>query len=247
MNRVSSATIVLARLSTMAVRAGKEKLASAGLLALCFVPAAAGIARLFELASGARITPDNARFFAAPIPIGLHIVSAVFFCVAGAFQFSGRFRARNPGWHRASGRMLVPAGLMAAISGMVLTLSYPPVQFDGPALFGLRLAVGSAMAFFLLAGTNAVLRREFHRHRAWMVRAYALGMGAGTQVITHLPWILFPGIRSEATRALLMGAGWAINLAVAEWIVRKKPAPTGGYIHPEKLRDKPCMGKTMSS
>jgi hypothetical protein len=56
-----------------------------------------------------------------------------------------------------------------------------------------------------------------------MVRAYAIGLGAGTQVLTHLPWVLYFGAPDELTRALLMGAGWAINLAVAEWIIRQPP------------------------
>ena len=58
-------------------------------------------------------------------------------------------------------------------------------------------------------------------HGAWMIRAYALGMGAGTQVLTHLPWFLLAGYPGEWTRAILMGAGWVINVAVAEWIIRK--------------------------
>ena len=49
-----------------------------------------------------------------------------------------------------------------------------------------------------------------------MMRGYALGLGAGTQALTHLPWCLFPAIQGELSRALCMAAGWAINLAVAE-------------------------------
>jgi hypothetical protein len=63
-------------------------LVPAGLLALCIVPAIAGALRLAELGSGAAITPENARFFAAPAPVVVHIVSAVLFSVLGAFQFS---------------------------------------------------------------------------------------------------------------------------------------------------------------
>jgi len=36
------------------------------------------------------------------------------------------------------------------------------------------------------------------------------------------PWILIVGAPGELTRALLMGAGWAINVVVAEWIIRKQ-------------------------
>ena len=53
-----------------------------------------------------------------------------------------------------------------------------------------------------------------------MIRGYAIGQGAGTQVVTYLLWLLIFGIPDEFTRELLLGAGWAINLAVAEWIIR---------------------------
>ena len=55
------------------------------------------------------------------------------------------------------------------------------------------------------------------------MRGYAIGVGAGTQVLTHLPWFILLGKPGELARGLLMGAGWVINLAVAEWIIRKEP------------------------
>jgi hypothetical protein len=55
-----------------------------------------------------------------------------------------------------------------------------------------------------------------------MIRGYAIGMGAGTQVLTHLPWFIFVGKPGEGTRALLMGAGWVIKVVVAEWIIRRR-------------------------
>ena len=53
-----------------------------------------------------------------------------------------------------------------------------------------------------------------------MTRAYALALGAGTQVFTK-------GIGEAAFGAgepvtdLCLGAGWAINLAVAEYVIRR--------------------------
>ena len=66
-------------------------------------------------------------------------------------------------------------------------------------------------------------------HRAWMTRGYALGLGAGRQVLTLATGELIAGPPGELSRALLMGAGWVINLAVAEWAIRKRPhrAPAG--------------------
>src|SRR3954466_7830032 len=81
------------------------------LLVLSAIPLIAGAFRLTELAGGAQITPANARFFASPLPVVLHIVSACVYALLGAFQFSTRFRRSRPGWHRVSGRLLVVCGL----------------------------------------------------------------------------------------------------------------------------------------
>jgi uncharacterized membrane protein len=206
-----------------------DRLIPGALIALSFIPIVAGTIRVVALGRGVEITPDNARFFAAPLPVVLHIVTSVVFCLLGAFQFAPGFRRRHPNWHRMAGRVLVPCGLVAALTGLWMnqfrppgTFSGPlPASFDGSSLYVIRLLAGSAMALFLALGLLAVLRRNFTQHRAWMIRGYALGLGAGTQAFTHLPWFLFPGIRGELARTLCMGAGWAINIAVAEWIISR--------------------------
>ena len=214
----------------MTAFAQSDRLVPAALIALSLVPAAGGAFRLVQLAGGAEITPENARFFAAPWPVGWHIVSSVCFCLLGAFQFSPGFRRRQPNWHRVAGRVLVPCGMVAALTGVWMTQQHSPASFtgslpanfDGPWLYVIRLLVGSMMALSLILGVTAILRRDVPRHRAWMIRGYALGLGAGTQVFTHLPWFLFPGIRGELARTVFMGAGWAINAAVAEWLISRE-------------------------
>lgn len=199
-----------------------EWLIPAGLWALCVVPVLAGVVRFVQLGGNATITPENARFFAAPVPVLLHIVSITLYCVLGALQFVPGFRRRKPGWHRAAGRVLVPCGMLTALSGLWMTQFYPHVPYDGAVLYALRLVVGLAMLLFLCLGLAAILKRDVVRHRAWMMRAYGLGLGAGTQVFTHLPWFLFPAIQGELARTLCMGAGWAINIAVVEWILARE-------------------------
>jgi hypothetical protein len=56
-----------------------------------------------------------------------------------------------------------------------------------------------------------------------MMRAYALGLGAGTQVFTQgFGEAAFGtgGVRTD----LFQGIAWAINLAVAEWFIRRPAA-----------------------
>ncbi|WP_233507881.1 DUF2306 domain-containing protein [Spongiactinospora gelatinilytica] len=144
-------------------------------------------------------------------------MAATCYGVAGAFQFAPRFRRRRPGRHRAAGRVLVALGLASALSGLWLTL--PPAG-EGP-LVAFRLVFGSAMAGCLVLGVAAVHRRDIGGHRAWMIRAYAIGAAAGTQAFTQAIWIAAYGPPGALTRELLVGAGWLINVAVAEWIIRR--------------------------
>jgi Predicted membrane protein (DUF2306) len=90
---------------------------------------------------------------------------------------------------------------------------------------------GSAMAACLVLGFTAVRRRDIAAHRAWMMRAYAIGLAAGTQAFTEgIGGAIFgTGVLAAD---LAKGAGWVINLAVAEWALRRparrRPAlPTG--------------------
>ena len=193
------------------------------LILLTSVPAAAGAVRLTELARGAEITPANERFFAMPLPIVLHIVSVTVFCLVGAFQFAPGIRRRHRMLHRIAGRVLAPTGLVAALTGLWMSVAYPQPPGDGPLVTAFRLVFGSAMAASLVLGFVAIRQRDFHRHRAWMIRGYAIGLGAGTQVFTHLPWVLTGVAPGVFTRAVLMAAGWVINVCVAEWLIRREP------------------------
>lgn len=190
----------------------------AALVALSLIPVIAGIVRLSQL-SGGDVTPENARFFEAPWPVVLHIASVTLYCLLGAFQFSTDFRKRNPVWHRTAGRVLVPSGIIAAVTGLWMTQFYPPANFDGDVVYAVRLIVGSVMVLGLYLAVVAIRQRDIRRHRAWMMRSYALGLGAGTQVLTHIPWFVFPDIQGETARAVCMTAGWVINIAVVEWIL----------------------------
>lgn len=206
-------------------KAGSARWLVAILLLLSAIPLAAGAFRLTELAGGAAITPANARFFAAPLPVVVHIVSAGGYALLGAFQFAPAFRRRRPGWHRAAGRLLVPGGLLVGLSGLWMTLFYPHPAGSGALLSALRLLFGTAMVGSIIIGFAAIRRGDVRRHRAWMMRGYAIGLGAGTQVLTLLVGEVIAGPPSELNRALLMGAGWVINLAVAEWAIRQQSAP----------------------
>ena len=191
----------------------------AALALLALVPVLGGIARLDDLATAAP-TPQTARFHSSPLPVAIHIVSVTWFALVGAFQFSPVLRRTR--WHKWSGRSVVPMGLAAAFSGIWMTLTYPWANADGEAVTLARLMFGAGMAASLVLGLTAILRGNISAHKAWMIRAYAIGMGAGTQVFTHLPWFILVGQPTEGPRAVLMISAWVINLAVAEWLIQRR-------------------------
>src|ERR687891_2069134 len=115
------------------------------LILLSLVPAVAGTARLAELAGDAEVTAANARFFAQPIPVVLHILVVIPYTIVGAFQFSRGFRRRNRPWHRAAGRVLGVFGLVAALTGLWMAHFYSWPEGDGLGVYVERLIVGVAM------------------------------------------------------------------------------------------------------
>ena len=192
----------------------------AALVTLGTIPVIAGSLRLVELSGGASTLPADARYDASPLPVVVHIVSATVFAILGAFQFSPQIRRSRPGWHRRAGRVVVVAGLGVALSALWLNQFYPRIGATREVLYPLRVAFGVAMLVTIVLAFVAIRRRDITRHRAWMMRSYAIGLVAGTQVLT----LGFGGVvfgQGELSTALLMGAAWAINLAVAERAIRR--------------------------
>jgi len=195
----------------------------AGLILLSVIPLTFGAIRLSQLMSGAEITPDNARFFESPSPVVIHIISSAIYALLGAFQFVSRLWTRGIKWHRWVGRLLVPCGLFVGLSGLWMTLFYPRPEGASDLLFFFRLLFGSGMILSITLGFISIRRRDVAQHQAWMTRAYAIGMGAATQVLTGMVGALILGEVNEFENALLMGTAWVINLAIAELSIRRSP------------------------
>ena len=216
--------------ATRRTRKRPEWLVPAGLIALSLVPIAAGAFRLTDLTTGGTVTPENARFFASPVPVIAHIVGSSVFLLLGALQFAPSLRRRR--WHRISGRIAAPAGLVSALSALWMTLFYAMPAINGPGLYVMRLVFATGMAAAIVVAFVAIRRGDVATHSAWMTRAYAIGLGAGTQVFTFLPWTLFFGQPDQVMHTGLMGAGWVANLAVAEVVIRRRARGARGTRRP---------------
>lgn len=213
-------------------------LSPAGLILLALIPMVSGALRLTQLGGGPEIVPAGARFTDSPIPVILHIVSATLFCLFGALQFVPALRRTRRSWHRAVGRALLPAGFVVAATGLWMATLYPHPVGDGLALVVIRVIFGSYMLVSLSLGVRALMKHRYVAHGAWMIRAYAIGVGAGTQALALIPGAMMFGPRNETSRAVAMGAAWLINLAVAELVIRRR-ATSQFHSNREKPNDLP--------
>ena len=186
------------------------------------IPLTAGALRLIQLWGGAQLMPADQRITDAPAPVIVHIVASAVYLVLGAGQFLPALRRRYPRAHRIAGRVVLAAGVLVAGSALWMTLFYAAKPGTGPILYAARVAFGLGMLAFLLLGLLAIRSRDIAGHRAWMIRAYAVGLAAGTQSFTEGVAIAIFG------SGVLPGdlgklAGWVVNLAIAEWVIRRMP------------------------
>jgi uncharacterized membrane protein len=199
--------------------------APVGLLVLSAVPLLAGTFRLVQLVGGPALIPADQRFDSSPVPVALHIVAATVFALLGILQLVPRFRRRHLVWHRRAGRGVAVAGLVVAGTAFWMALFYAQKQGTGPLLLGLRLVFAPVLAACLVLGVTTVRRGDIAGHRAWMIRAYAIALAAGTQAFTGGFAPLLPG-SGVLKGDIAMGSAWPINLAIAEWVIRRGAGST---------------------
>jgi hypothetical protein len=205
-----------------------------GLILLNLIPIVSGSLRLTQLSGGPELMPQADRFTDFPWPVITHIVSATLYSIVGAFQFLPGLRRGRRSWHKVAGRVLIPAGFLVALSGMWMGAFSDLPAGDGFLLFLVRMGFGSFMVVSLILGIRAIIQRRFSIHGAWMTRAYAIGVGAGTQAIFLIPVSMVLGSSHELGRAITMALAWVANLAVAELVIRRRARR-------EALRRRPRM------
>lgn len=187
-----------------------------------FIPAVVGLFRVPELLGGPAIVPPNPRAVIDPLPITLHILGSSVFCLVGTVQFVPSLRGYRPALHRTLGRVVAASGCVSALTGLWMTVSYAfPEALQGPLLYRARVVLSLAMVAFIAWAVVAIRSRNVAAHRAAMLRAYAIGQGASTQTALFLiAMAVFDTEPLGFSRDLLMVGAWAINLAVAELLIR---------------------------
>lgn len=163
---------------------------------------------------------ESARIATTPISHMAHAVGGVLFGLIGPLQF-GRVLARRYGrLHRVLGRVFVVAGAALAISSFSLLWQFPT---DTPVMVALgRLVFAIGLSVALIQAMRAIRARNIPRHRDWMIRAYAFGMGATLVSVVFLPIFIITGQPPMGLLSDVAFIGsWAACVGFAEILVRR--------------------------
>jgi len=199
------------------------------LCAACFVPVSIGAYRVGALA----FEWDWALQFAADqvdnLPLWLHAIFSIGFLTLGALQLVTGLRNSNRPRHRKLGKYTFVFGVLGASSGLYMTLSHPDIS--GPLLHYGRLLFACLWIGFLVQAVVSIRNRDIPRHRANMIRAYAIAINAGTLPFIYLPILAIFGEPPQVFDEIIQVGGWVVNLSIAEWWIRRRarrallPAP----------------------
>jgi uncharacterized membrane protein len=189
-------------------------------LAFCtFIPVMTAAVRVVQIPLGA-LPEDSLRLATVSIAFFLHSLAGVLFGVLGPLQFVRALRLRFGSLHRLAGRVFVLAGAGLALSGLGLLLQVESITTG--LLDAARGIFGLALLAALVLGVAAARARHMLRHRAWMIRAYAIGMGTGIVALVMFPIYLITGEPPTGLASDIVVVGmWLINIAGGEWVVRR--------------------------
>jgi len=145
----------------------------------------------------------------------------------GLLQFGRAFRRGLGLLHGLSGRIFVVSGVVMGLSGLRLVAAFHDPGFN--LTDASRLIFGPLLVVALGLAVVAIRNGDVTRHRAWMVRAYAIGMGTAPIGFVFFPLFLSTGVPPEGLTVDLVFVGtWITSIAVAEAVIRLKltrPAP----------------------
>lgn len=197
------------------------------LTCLSLVPILATASRLISF-SGSEVEtdPNLERFDGTFEMLIVHILAGSLFLLLSAVQFSSELRLAHPAWHRNSGKVAMVAGIVAGVSGVWLILFYPPSELATPTMDALRILFGSALISSILLAFLKIRQRNVSGHRAWMIRAFALGVAGSTQALVIGTWIVAIGPLTPNSATALITIGFLINIVIAEWRIRVRSNAT---------------------
>jgi uncharacterized membrane protein len=189
----------------------------------------------------------NDRYYANPYLTLAHVTTGFLFMTLGPLQFVPAIRNRWMGFHRWCGRVF----LLASLVGLVTAVAFVPL-LPVWGSFSTRVGVIVASTLFaisLVQGYRNILRRNIAKHREWMIRLFAIGLGISTFRVL-IPLLMLPPIAVSFNEAwdTVVWLGFVINIGVAEWWINlTRPSAALRHVPASRIHMTPSPAEIAST
>ena len=154
-----------------------------------------------------------------------HVYSSIIIITLGLTQFSKTIRNRFPVIHKINGKTYILLILLVA-SPSGLIMSY---HANGGLISKVSFIILSVLWFlFTLNAYKSTKKRNFEKHKNFMIRSYALTLSAISLRLFKYGIVSIFELPPMDTYKIVSILGWTINLGIAEMII-KKTAHNNGY------------------
>ena len=157
------------------------------------------------------------RYIQHPWIALLHMVPGLLFLTLAPLQFVARIRQQRIGVHRWLGRVLATCAMITGVFALVVSFGFP--AFGGISTQAATIFFGAIFLFALAKAIRHIRKKEVSRHREWMIRVFALAMGAAS-IRGFIG--LFMGLSDYSLEQIFGTSFWlgfGVNLLIAEvWI-----------------------------
>ncbi len=196
---------------------------------LTFIPVMTALVLVFQIPFGT-YPEESTRLAIAPIAWFAHVLAGAAFGITGPVQFVRALRGRFGALHRVLGRIFVLSGAILGLSSLSLLAQVmsqrTPLVDIARGLFGIALLIALVLAM------AAIRNRDFLRHRAWVIRAYAIGMGLGAVALVFFPIYIITGQPPSGLASdILFVTSWVLTIAFAEVVVRRFSSSSPKFQH----------------
>jgi len=195
-----------------------HRIVSAAAILLCLLGVYVSIAALTRILLPHEPLSGIDSLFEYPPWGAAHFLPGLLFMTLVPTQLWPGFRNRHRVFHRWCGRMIVAAGVPLGVTGVAFPF------FMRERVFSERVVMSTFFVAFLVFLSKAFIaarRRDFVRHREWMIRWFAIGLGVTTQRVLLPVFIVTVGITdARSFWEIFVSATWlsaVIQVLIAEW------------------------------
>lgn len=151
-----------------------------------------------------------------PLLTLIHILPGALFLGLAAFQFAPGIRQRHLQFHRWSGRVLVVTGLVIGVSALAMSFK---MNIGGVNETAATTFYAIVFLTCLVKAYVFIRRKDVARHREWMIRAYAVGLGVATTRPIVGMFFAFRRMTPHEFFGIAFWLGFTVTFVAAEaWI-----------------------------